>query len=458
MKDKNHKKKIYVSILAGALLGVVGVLGLNGSVMAWGPEDRATYTNENPAPKAVFNSITNNAAVGDERNFVRIVEVDPNGAKHEYVNEVAVSGGRDYEVYIYYHNNASATYNDKQHDYAGVARGTKLATSFPVSLEKGEKGTVSATITADNTIVPKVWDEAFMTATEKVTLAYVSASAKIYNDWNEGTVLSTDLFNGEGTYLGLRDLNGVILGCDEYSGYVLYRIRATKVDEPEEEPEPEKEPESTEETSGFLIDKKVSRDGENWTDDIAVKPGEVIEFKVVFENTGSVAQKDVTVSDTLEGVVGTEYIAGSTRIVRDDGTEVIVPDTAGAGLFDGGLSVGEVAKSAKVEIHYKVRILSEERFDCGKTVLYNLAGASARRADKENAGVASKYDKVQISVMREGDGCLPAEIPETGPAQIILASVVSLGLLVGMGYWLVSKHQLKKLEQQAKGVDKTPEI
>ena len=40
---------------------------------AWGPE-RTTYTNEVPASRAVFNSITNNAAVGDEREFVRIRE------------------------------------------------------------------------------------------------------------------------------------------------------------------------------------------------------------------------------------------------------------------------------------------------------------------------------------------------------------------------------------------------
>lgn len=457
MKDKNRKKKIFVSALVFAVVGALGAFGLSGDAQAWGPEDRATYTNESPAPKAVFNSITNNAAVGDERDFVRIVEVDPGGTKHEYVNEVEVRGGYDYEVYIYYHNDASETYNDKKYDFVGVARDVKLATSFPVSLAKGEKGTVSATISANNTIVPKVWDEAFMTATEKVTLAYVSASAKIYNDWNkDGTVLSTDLFNGEGTYLGLKDLNGVILGCDKYSGYILYRIRATKVEEPEPEPEPEPTP--TDETGSFTVDKKVSKDGENWVDDVAVTPGDVIEFKIVFKNTGTVAQKDVTVGDTLKGAVGAEYIAGSTRIMKGDGTEKIVPDATGAGLFDGGLVVGEVDSGKEVEIHYKVRILETEKFSCGKTVLHNLAGVSARRADKESGGVASKYDKVQIEVMREGDGCLPTEIPETGPAQIILASVVSLGLLVGMGYWLYSKHQLWKLQQQAKGIDKTPEM
>ncbi|MBQ8996661.1 DUF11 domain-containing protein [Candidatus Saccharibacteria bacterium] len=446
MKDKKKKKIIISAMLLGLLVNVVKIT----TVAAWGPE-RTTYTNESPAPKAVFNSITNNAAVGDERNFVRIVEVDPSGAKHEYMNEVDVSGGHDYEVYIYYHNNASETYNDKEHEYVGVARDTKLATSFPTSLKAGEAGTVSATISASNTLVEKVWDEAFMKATEDVTLAYISASAKIYNDWNkDGTVLSTDLFNGEGTYLGLKSLNGVILGCDRYSGYILYRIRATKV-AVEPEPEPER-PEET--TSGFSVDKQVSKDGGvTWTDNVSVTPGETLEFRVSYKNTGTVAQTGVTISDTLEGAAGTEYVAGSTRIVRGE-TETIVQDADGTGLFSGGLVIGTVAAGEEIEIHYKVKIQGTDKFACGKTVLYNLAGVSGKRADDASAGVASRYDKVQIEVIREDEGCLPAEIPETGPAQIILASVVSLGLLVGMGYWLNSKHQLRKLEQQAKGLDK----
>ncbi len=451
MKDKKQKKKIYVSLLVGVMLaGVLSTAKTNGEARAWGPE-RTTYTNENPASQAVFNSITNNAAVGDERNFVRIVEVDASGEKHEYMNEVDVTGGHDYEVYIYYHNNASETYNDKKFDYVGVARDVRLTTSFPTTLDSGEQGTVSATIAASNTIVPKVWDEAYLNAKEKVTLAYVSASAKLYNSWNDGTVLSTTIFDGTGTLLGLNELNGIVLGCDQYSGYVLYRIRATKVEETTPD-EPERPPV---EEGGFTVDKEVSKDGAQWTNNVVVEPGATMEFRVTFKNTGTVTQKNVTVSDTLEGATGLEYVAGSTRIVRGDGTETIVQDGETSGLFGGGLLIGDVTGGATVEVHYKVKVLEQEKFACGKTVLYNLAGVSANR---EGAGVATRYDKVQVEVTRDDDECLPTEIPETGPAQIILASVVSLGLLVGMGYWLNSKYQLRKLEQQAKGVDKNAKM
>ena len=53
-------------------LGVV-VLATSAGALAWGPE-RPTYTIEKPADHVTFNSITNNPAYGDERNFVRIKE------------------------------------------------------------------------------------------------------------------------------------------------------------------------------------------------------------------------------------------------------------------------------------------------------------------------------------------------------------------------------------------------
>ena len=187
----DKKKKIIVSALIAGLIGLS--LGFGEEAQAWGPE-RTTYTNENPAPGAVFNSITNNAAVGDERNFVRIVQVSKDGTKGEYVNEVDVTGGNDYEVSIYYHNNASETYNKKEYDYKGIAWETKISAAFPQSLSAGEKGEVNAIISADNTLVKKVWDEAFLNAKEDVNLAYIAGSAKIYNGFaTSGSVISASM-------------------------------------------------------------------------------------------------------------------------------------------------------------------------------------------------------------------------------------------------------------------------
>ena len=106
------------------------------SVKAWGPE-RTTYTNESPAPYATFNSITNNAAVGDERNFVRIGEAN---STDPYTDEIEVVPGKEYEVYIYYHNNAASNTNSSGY---GVATNVRLSSAYPTVLNTNERGMVS---------------------------------------------------------------------------------------------------------------------------------------------------------------------------------------------------------------------------------------------------------------------------------------------------------------------------
>lgn len=204
-------------------------------VLAWGPE-RPTYTMEYPAKSATFNSITDNAAIGDERDFVRVAEVRTDGVKNYYANEIEVEAGKDYEVYIYYHNDASETYNTKEYDYRAVAANTRLSTDFPNSLKAGETGEIVGIISSTTTDPKEVWDEAKITAKEDLTLHYVTGSAKIHNGWDaDGSILSTSMFSQKGTFIGLNELNGVILGCDKFSGHIIYKIRTMKPGEFEAE-------------------------------------------------------------------------------------------------------------------------------------------------------------------------------------------------------------------------------
>ena len=440
MKDKKvNKKKIYVSALILAMLGgaILNVVKIT-TVSAWGPE-RTTYTNEAPADHAVFNSITNNQGVGDERNFVRVAEVNTEGEHNDYVNELHIQGGKDYEVSIYYHDNASTTFNDAAHNYVGVARKTSVSADFPDELNAGEKGEVNATISSTTTDPARVWDEAYFIADEKVKLAYISESAKIYNDWSlSGSQISaTELFSQDGAYIGVRELNGLIPGCDEFSGAVVFRVKAISVTEP---------------SSTFEMDKKVSKDGgATWLDDASMTPGETAEFRISFKNTGTLAQK-VTVFDTLENGQGMEYVAGSARIVAN-GTETMIKDENGGKLFDGGVEIGEIKAGESAEVYYKVKVKEASNFSCGKTVLYNLAGASAQaiNADGTAGGTATQHDKVRVEVSRDGNGCLPGTLPNTGPAEIALAGIVCAGLIVGIFYYMNSKKTLRKLEEQSKG-------
>ena len=221
-------KKILQSTILIICLFMIPVI----ESLAWGPE-RETYTMDNPADHATFNSITDNPVLGDERDFVRIVEKKADGeAKDTYVSDLEIEAGKDYEIYIGYHNNASETLNDKEHNRQGVAWNVKVATNFPSALTAGQKGEIQAKISSTSTTPEAVWDEAYLTAKQDVTLHYVSGTAKIHNDWEtDGSVLSQNIFSNEGTFLGMDELDGMIYGCSEYSGYITYTIRAVAEDD-----------------------------------------------------------------------------------------------------------------------------------------------------------------------------------------------------------------------------------
>ncbi len=234
MKTKINKLSILT--IATMLMS----LCVSPATYAWGPVDRPTYTNHDPAEHAVFNSITDNAAVGDERDFVRVSE-KREGV--EFTDHLTIEPGKQYEVWIYYHNDASATYNDKAHNYVGVARDVRVSSIFPLELDKGEQGMITGKIMASNTDPKEVWDEAYITAEQALILHYIEGSAKIYNKYGvNGQVLSKNLFSNTGIFIGLNELNGVILGCDEYSGQIVYTLQAVAVDESDPTPDPTPDP------------------------------------------------------------------------------------------------------------------------------------------------------------------------------------------------------------------------
>lgn len=191
----------------------------------WGPE-RSLFTMDNPADFPIFNAITDNPTIGDERNFVRIGEITPEVT--DLQDSVTVQSGKRYLVYIYYHNNASATFNDDAHENAGVATGTRISVSFPGKISSEKSENVMASITSDNSNPKTVWDSALITTLNReISLSYVEGSAKIYNSQKtNGLVLPSSLFSAEGTLIGCEGLDGIIPGCEEYHGTVSFVLEA----------------------------------------------------------------------------------------------------------------------------------------------------------------------------------------------------------------------------------------
>ena len=450
--------KFKVEFVAGAMLSCLSIMSAS-SAMAWGPE-RATFTMENPATYPTFNSITNNPTIGDERDFVRVGEI--NADVTDLKNEVEVVPGRQYLVYIYFHNNASATFNDAAHNNSGVAFQTRMATSFSTVLTPAEKGTITGTISAENSNPLSVWDEAYMTTkTDKVLLHYVAGSAKIYNDFKaNGSVMPSNLFSEQGTYLGLNALNGVILGCEEYHGIVTYVLQAEEL--------------------GGSIDKTVSKDGVSFNESASLAPGEEATFQLTLINTGDVALTNAVIKDSLPE--GLSLVPGSVKLRANDSTtwDSLTDDILGSGLNLGTIGTGNV-----VYVQYKVK--AGDDFDCTGRELRNNATLTY---DSDIKTGDSKEDSATITVKKaeceepeivldncetnpalegcevpenpttpekncktnpEMEGC--KELPNTGPLEIVLAIVIIAGIGGGGYYFYRTKKTLKTVEDSVSGKD-----
>ena len=438
-------KKYQTKLKALSVLATAGLsLATFASASAWGPE-RTTFTMEKPATYPTFNSITNNPTIGDERDFVRVGEI--NAEVTDLKNELEVVPGRQYLVYVYFHNNASSTFNDSAHNHSGVAIRTRMASAFSTVLTPSEKGKISATITADNSNPGSVWDEAYMTTkTEKVFMHYVAGSAKIYSDWKaSGSTMPSSLFTEEGALVGLNSLNGIIPGCEEYHGVVTYVLQAEEL--------------------GGSIDKTVSKDG--------LKFGEEATYRLAIRNTGDIALTNATIKDVLPA--GLTLVPGSVQLTANESTN---PESLSDNIFETGYNLGTIGTGNTVYITYKVKAGTD--FDCKGTELTNKATLTY---DSDKSSGETKEDTTTITVKKtdceepdeplddcesnpglpecqekncktnpEMEGC--QELPNTGPVEIIMAIVIIIGI-GGGGYYLYrTQKTLKTVEGNVSGKEK----
>lgn len=412
-----------MSIQKAVVLPVVGLaIGLTafqfGNVSAteetaWGPQDRPTYTWNSPADHVTFNSITDNPYLGDERNFVRVREA---GVENPEKDEITLEVGKEYTISIYYHNNASPSLNDSGE---GISRNTFVRSEFPSYLNAGETGAAMAYISASNAEPKTVWDTTYLKAEQPVYLNFVPNSAVIHNNGTtDGTILSGDeLLGSNGVTIGhYNNMWGMIPGCNEYGGYVTYNIR---VDAP-----------------AFEVDKKavLADSSDQFADEIRVIPGDKINFRLHYKNTGTTEQTNVTAHDVLPAginyIEGTTY-ASSTR--HPEGSKS--PEV----LFGDGLNLGAMIAEEDAWVTYSATVADDMNiFPCGETVVYNAA-YFASNAGKNN-------DNTKITVYRACEQT-PEELPNTGPGEVIMAILIILVISGGGYYFYRSQKMLRKVSE-----------
>ena len=408
-------------VVAGALsLGQIHGAAHAEGIETWGPKNRPTYTWSNPADYVTFNSMTDNPEIGDESNFVRVRKV---GSQDKFSNNVTVEPGSEYEVFVYYHNNASAKLNDG--DHRGIAQNVRLRMDkITDRLEAGHAAVIKGTISASNATPKEVWSTSYLHAKETVSLRYVPNSAKLSNSGSlNGSTLNDDALFGKdgGTFLGYtKNYWGAIPGCNEYAGYVKFRIKADK--------------------AGFTGEKMASKENMNdYRTEITVAPGETIDFKLRYKNTGTTIQRGVSAYDLLG--TGMTAIPGTTFLKT--------PRSAGfekENLFKNGFNIGDYNAGEEAFITYKVKFSEDEKiFPCGDTVTYNNSAVAVLDT--------TIHSKVKVTVHRD---CAdkpktpntPKELPHTGASETVLAVVVTAMIGIGTAYYIASTKQLKALEKQ----------
>lgn len=329
-------------------------------LLAWGPS-RPTYTMAHPADHVTFNSITDNPVQGDERNFVQIRNVTTNSKFGETTNLVP---GNEYEVYVFYHNDAASNLNDAAHNYKGVATGAYMKAELPASVAAGSTGRVNGYVGAGNASPKEVWDEAYMknTTAGGIDIRIESGSAKITNNGKtNGKTLSDKLFT-TGTSLGYDALDGKLPGCTQYSGYVTYKFKA---DQP-----------------NFTVAKTVSAHGANtYGENVSAKAGDLVDFKIQYKDTGTTQQDGVVIRDTLPKnlsyVNGTTYVANS---ATGNQWKAVSADT----VAKQGINIGSYAPGAGGFVKFTAKVAAESALACGTNKLTNTAAADTQNGSKSD--------------------------------------------------------------------------
>ena len=354
---------------AAAVAIVAAAIIVPAAALAWGP-DRPVFSGNTPATYPVFNSMTDNPVVGDERNFVRVREAGVGN----YTNQVTFEPGKVYEVSVYFHNNAASNLNASG---KGLAKDATLKMEVPNVVTGGVNAALTGTISASNTNPLKVWDEAYgKNATgSDIAVRYVSGSARFTSQGAiNGQAVPDTLFT-TGAKLGYSAQDGVVPGCNEFSGYVTFKLR---VDQP-----------------NFNVVKKVSVDGgTTWADSATAKPGANVQYFISYQNTGTNQQDNVLVRDILpQGVTYTP-----------DSTYILNATTGGQfkktveGITANGLNAGSYQPKGNVAYKFSAKLPHEAALKCGDNSLVNTARVTT------NAGY--KEDTATVTVKKE---CEPEE-------------------------------------------------
>jgi uncharacterized repeat protein (TIGR01451 family) len=312
------------------------------TLLAWGPS-RTTYTVEHPANKITFNSITNNPAVGDERNFV-VVKDAANTANGGWQDNITVQPGKEYLVRVYVHNNAASSLNLK-------AVNTRVSASVPTTT--GKNVSISGFVSANNSDPLQVWDDIHFNSDKDFNLAYITGSAQIWNNGyaQNGKPLPDSIVTSTGALVGYNGPNGEVPGCFQYANYVYFKVK------------PQFAP-----TDKFETTKQVRKLGDTtWKKSVNINAGDTLQYRITYKNAGEVNEYDVVVKDTLPA--GISYVPGSSVLTNTNfpnGKTVSDNVVASSGINIGSYKPGSIAY-----LQFNAKVNNDVTLSCGSNTFVN---------------------------------------------------------------------------------------
>lgn len=387
-----------IAIIAAALIVPAGLL-------AWGPS-RPTYTMAHPADHITFNSITDEPNVGDERNFVGAR--DANSA-NVWFDNINVQEGHEYLVRAFVHNDAAANLNL-------VAQ--NVTAKFNVPTTTGKSVTVAGFIDSSNASPTEVWDETTFTSSQDFNLAYVPGSALFENNFfgPSGVKLSDSIVTNSGVLLGYNKLDGRIPGCEQFSGYVSFKVR------------PQFSP-----TNQFTMNKRVRLHGTTqFSKEVTAKPGDTVDFVIDYDNVGQTRQNAVTIRDTLPA--GLTYVNGSTVL-----TNANHPNGIGIGdniATTTGENIGDYMPNSNAFAIFSARVAANDNLpQCGMNTLVDNA-----RVTTMGGSLSSSANVVVNRVcVTPTPTPTPPTLPTTGPIESVSAALGIGSLVTAGGYYVTSR-------------------
>lgn len=367
------------------------------AVMAWGPA-RATFTMQNAASYVAFNSITDNPKYGDERNFVRAKE--KTAGDNTYTDTMALTPGKQYTIMIFFHNNAKSTLNAGG---TGIAQNTYARAEVPAIVKNGVSTPMEGYVGASNANPKVVYDEVNFTNSTgaDINLHYVPGSAVIHSFGAvNNKVLPDTILSSNGVALGYSSLNGVVPGCNDYSGYVTFNVQA---DQP---------------SFGFKKEVRISGTS-GWKDSVEAAPGTKIDYLLSYKNTSaSVTQNDVVLQDELPQ--GITYVLGSSRLTA--GTTITNKPVAD-GINTSGVNIGSYSPGGAAYLVFSATV---DGSPC--TTMTNTASAVTKSG--------SLKDTANVTITGQ------CTLPTTGPVEVISGFVGIAAITVGIVYYFKSRREL----------------